>query len=109
MARISAGSSDGSSGAEKLGAEEGGRCRFVPSEFMSESRPLFVRRARRATGVRLRDEWMSPLRFFGVAAAGLLNDRCSALDSRLQTMKTRTRGTREALTRAQTEAEMTMA
>jgi hypothetical protein len=54
IARISAGSSDGASGAEKLRAEDVGRARFVPS-LLRSSAPC-VRRARRAVGVRLREE-----------------------------------------------------
>jgi hypothetical protein len=77
MARISSGSSEeGAAGADRLGAEEGGREMCVPSEGgpASVSASLARRTRREAEGVKARDEWMSPRRFLGgvTTAAGLL-------------------------------------
>ncbi len=66
MARISSGSSDGASGAERGGAVS----RLAPSELKGSDCSTFGtdRRARRALelGVIDRDEWISPRRFLGV-------------------------------------------
>jgi hypothetical protein len=76
IARISSGSSEGAAGAERSGADEdGGRERWVLSEFRLSSFSRLTRFALRETeGVRDREEWMSPRRFLGgvVTAAGLL-------------------------------------
>ena len=77
MARISSGSSDGASWAERWGADDAGTSRW--SELRSfRSRALTgwaIWRARRAEelGVIAREEWISPRLFFGVLlGAGLL-------------------------------------
>jgi len=76
MARISSGSSDGATVAERSGAEECGISRCAPSEFkLSASAPPGLTPGRRVLrlGVRERDEWISPRLFFGVlGTAGLL-------------------------------------
>ena len=81
IARISSGSSEeGPRGAERGGAEEGGRAKCVPSEAGLSSLSFGVvgtRLARREVleGVKAREEWISPRRFLGgdaAAAAGLL-------------------------------------
>lgn len=83
MARISSGSSEGIVGAESWGAEEAGM-ESRSASASEEGRPsrlellLWEREARgapppRREGVRLREEWMSPRLFFGVALTiGLL-------------------------------------
>jgi hypothetical protein len=73
MARISSGSSEGASWAERWGADDAGTSRW--SELILFGSDWAVRRARRAEelGVIARVEWMSPRLFFGVLlAAGLL-------------------------------------
>jgi hypothetical protein len=79
IARISSGSSEvGARGAERWGAEEAGRVMWdgASEGGMSMASELGARGTRlEAEGVRAREEWISPRRFFGGvfgAAAGLL-------------------------------------
>ena len=79
IARISSGSSEvGARGAERLGAEEAGRERWdgASEGGTSMESELRARGTRlEAEGVRAREEWISPRRFFGGvfdAVAGLL-------------------------------------
>ena len=76
IARISAGSSEGTSGTERSGKEDAGRLMCVPSELRSlKGARSFGRTRRGGTGVWLREEWMSPRRFRGVLGTeGLLQD-----------------------------------
>src|SRR5438477_1086451 len=84
IARISSGSSVGSLGAERRGAEDGGMDRFGASELRSSFPRRLAGCTRRATavGVKGTEEWISPLRFLrGVTvAAGLLHEYMGALD-----------------------------
>ena len=69
IARISSGSSVGAAGAERLGADEGGIDKCVPSELgLSLNKSLWyaLRAATRRGVVDVREEWISPLRFLGV-------------------------------------------
>ena len=66
IARISSGSSDGAAAAERFGADDMGRSRWVPSELRL-LRSLRVEGVRRglladALGVILIEGWMSPRR-----------------------------------------------
>lgn len=82
MARISSGSSSGSVGAEKVGAEgkfgadEEGRAR------RSEGRLSPTARRGLREGVILNVEWISPRRFLGVAAADGVLDVCQEIARR---------------------------
>jgi hypothetical protein len=75
MARISSGSSEGASWAERWGADDAGTSRWSELRLFGSRAGWAVRRGRRAEelGVIAREEWISPRLFLGVLlGAGLL-------------------------------------
>ena len=75
MARISSGSSDGASWAERWGADDAGTSRWSELRSFGSRAGWAIQRARRAEELEViaREEWISPRLFFGVLlGAGLL-------------------------------------